>query len=576
MQNADHDGVQGTTNSVTVPGAAGGEVASLERPWLRHYPQWMKWDIATDTYANVLELLEETFRAYPDAPAQENLGYSMSYGKLEEQSRQLAAFFQSRGLKQGDTLAIQMPNVLQYAVALFAGIRAGLRIVNINPLYTVAEMRGPLRDSRAKAIVILANFADKLQKVLPETELRLTVVTELADSLVGPKRPFVNFVVKHIKKMVPTYQLPEAVSWRQALRAGAQARYERPDVPRDQTLFLQYTGGTTGTPKAADLTHANIVANVLQCKEAFNMLSAGTEVLLAALPFYHIFGLTVNCLFMMHIGSKLVLITNPRDIGAFIQVMRTSRFTMFTGLNTLFNALMHHAEFSKIDFRPTKLFVAGGMALQRAVGERWQELTGKPILEGYGLSETSPVLSCNLPGYELPGSIGQPFPATDLAILDGEGRRLPLGERGEICARGPQVMRGYLGRPEESARAFTADGWFRTGDVGTMDERGYVRIVDRLKDMILVSGFNVYPNEVEEVLMAHPDVRECAVIGIPDPQSTERVKACIVRRRDTLTEAEVIRHCRESLAGYKVPKVVQFYDELPKSNVGKILRRELR
>jgi len=559
--------------AMTIEGSA---VAASDRPWLGHYPEGVAWDVPTASYRNALELLEHAFETYPDAPAQENLGCCMSYRQLEEQSRQLAAFFQAQGLAPGDTLAIQMPNVLQYAVTLFAGIRAGLRIVNVNPLYTPAEMSGPLRDSGAKAIVILANFADKLQKVLPETQIRLVLVTELADALPGFKRLFINFVVKHIKKMVPRYHLPQAFSWRGSLAAGARGRYERPEVPSSQTLFLQYTGGTTGVPKAADLTHANIVANVLQCQAAFYMLSAGTEVLLAALPFYHIFGLTVNSLFMMHLGSKLVLITNPRDIPAFIKVMRSSRFTMFTGLNTLFNALMNHPDFAKIDFGPSKLFVAGGMALQQAVGERWLKLTGKPILEGYGLSETSPVLCCNVPSQNVPGSIGQPFPATDLAILGDDGQRVALGERGEICAKGPQVMRGYYARPEETALAFTADGWFRTGDIGTMDERGYVRIVDRLKDMILVSGFNVYPNEVEEVLMKHPGVRECAVIGVPDPQSTERVKACIVRSQASLTEEEVIRHCRESLAGYKVPKVVQFFDELPKSNVGKILRRELR
>jgi long-chain acyl-CoA synthetase len=551
-------------------------VSDANRPWLSHYPVGVKWDIATDSYRNALELLEDAFERYPDCPAQENLGYSMSYAELDEQSRQLAAFFQARGLKQGDTLAIQMPNVLQYPVALFAGIRAGLRIVNLNPLYTPAEMRGPLRHSGAKAIVILANFADKLEKVLPETALRLTLVTQVGDGVRGLRRHAINFAVKRIKKMVPRYHLPEAIGWRKALRAGARARYERPDVPSAQTLFLQYTGGTTGTPKAADLTHSNIVANVLQCKTAFNTLTPGKEVLLAALPFYHIFGLTVNSLFMMHIGSKLLLVTNPRDIPAFIKLLSRCRFTMFTGLNTLFNALMNHPDFTKIDFGPTKLFVAGGMALQKAVGDRWLELTRRSILEGYGLSETSPVLSCNLPSQNVPGTIGQPFPKTDIAILDPEGRRVPFGERGEICARGPQVMRGYYERPEDTARAFTADGWFRTGDIGTMDERGYVRIVDRLKDMILVSGFNVYPNEVEAVLMTHPDIRECAVIGVPDPQSTERVKACVVRARDTLTEAEVIRHCRESLAAYKVPKVVQFYGELPKSTVGKVLRRELR
>jgi long-chain acyl-CoA synthetase len=558
----------------SMPPAVQAAEAPPERPWLKHYPPGVSWEIATDRYRNVVELLEETFQMHAAAPAQENLGYSMSYGQLEAQSRRLAAFFQGRGLKPGDTLAIQMPNVLQYAIALFAGIRAGLRIVNINPLYTAAEMRGPLRDSRAKAIVVLANFADKVQAVLPDTSIELTIVTELADCLPGIKRPLVNFIVKHIKKMVPRYSLPKAVRWRAALRSGS--RYTRPEVRPDQTLFLQYTGGTTGTPKAADLTHANIVANVLQCKAAFNMLTPGKEVLLAALPFYHIFGLTVNCLFMMHLGSKLVLITNPRDIPAFVATMRSCRFTMFTGLNTLFNALMNHPGFSQIDFGPSKLFVAGGMALQQAVGQRWLELTGKPILEGFGLSETSPVLSCNLPTHNVPGSIGQPFPRTDIAILDTEGRRVPSGERGEICARGPQVMRGYFERPEESKAAFTADGWFRTGDIGTMDEHGYIRIVDRLKDMILVSGFNVYPNEVEDVLMKHPDIREAAVIGVPDPQSTERVKACVVRKRESLTEDEVISHCRQSLAAYKVPKVVQFYGDLPKSNVGKILRRELR
>jgi len=549
---------------------------ATERPWLRHYLSGTSWEIPTDTYRNVLELMESAFEAYADAPAQENLGKVMSYRQLEQQSRQLAAFFQARGLKPGDTLAIQMPNVLQYAVTLLAGIRAGLRIVNINPLYTTTEMRGPLRSARAKAIVILANFADKLEQVLPETEISLVLVTQVGDALGPLKGWLINLLLRHVKKLVPSYHLPRAISWRGALREGANAHYQRPEVASDQTLFLQYTGGTTGVPKAADLTHGNIVANVLQCKAAFNTLSPGKEVLLAALPFYHIFGLTVNSLFMMHLGSKLVLITNPRDIAAFIKVMRGCRFTMFTGLNTLFNALMNHPEFSRIDFGPSKLFVAGGMALQQAVGQRWLELTGKPILEGYGLSETSPVLCCNVPSQNVPGSIGQPFPATDIAILDSGGLRVPLGERGEICARGPQVMRGYHERPDETAQVFTADGWFRTGDIGTMDERGYVRIVDRLKDMILVSGFNVYPNEVEGVLMNHPDVKECAVIGIPDPQSTEAVKACVVRKRDLLTDEELIRHCRVSLTGYKVPKVVQFYDELPKSNVGKILRRELR
>lgn len=550
--------------------------ASTDRPWLADYAKGVNWDIPTDTYRNALELVEATFQNFAAGPAQENLGYTMRYSEVERLSRELATFFQVKGLKPGDTLAIQMPNVLQYLVTLFAGIRAGLRMVNINPLYTPAEMRGPLRDSGAKAIVILANFADKLEKVLPETELELVLVTQIGDCLPLLKSCLVNTLVKHVKKMVPAFNLPQAISWRSALSTGRAGRYQRPDVPSDQTLFLQYTGGTTGVPKAADLTHANIVANVLQCKAFFHILIPGKEVLIAALPVYHIFGLTVNSLYMTHIGAKLILVTNPRDIPAFIKTLRNSRYSVLTGLNTLYNALMNHPGFTEIDHTHSKIVVAGGMALQQAVGDRWLKLTGHPILEGYGLSETSPVLCCNAPSQNVPGTIGQPLSRTEMAILDPEGKRVPLGERGEICARGPQVMRGYYKKPEETARVMTADGFFRTGDAGTMDERGYVRIVDRIKDMILVSGFNVYPNEVEDVLMTLPGVREAAAIGVPDAQATERVKACVVKSRDTLTEEEVIEHCRKSLAAYKVPKVVQFYPELPKTPVGKILRRELR
>lgn len=549
----------------------------LERPWLRHYPPGICWNIATDVYQNAIELLEEAFQAHADAPAQENLGHTMSYRELELQSRHLAAYFQAQGLVPGDTLVLQMPNVLQYPVALFAGIRAGLRIVNLNPLYTTAEMRAPLRESRARAIVILANFAHKLAEVLPDTELCLTLVTQVADALPSPKRQLINFVVRRIQGGVPGYRLPRAVSWREALRAGARAHYERPDVPPERTLFLQYTGGTTGLPKAADLTHANIVANVLQCKEAFHTLYPSREVALAALPFFHSFGLTVGCLLMVHIGAKLVLITNPRDIGAFIKVMRSHAFTIFAGLNTLYNALMAHPDFSKIDFGPSKLFVAGGMPLQRVVAGRWRRLTGKTILEGYGLSETSPVLSCNLPSHDVPGTIGQPFPATELAILDAVGRRLPLGERGEICARGPQVMRGYHDRPEETERAFTSDGWFRTGDIGTMDERGYVRIVDREKDIIIVSGFNVYPAEVEDVLIEHPAVDAVAVIGVPHPYTGEAVKAYVVVGDDrSVEEDDIIEFCEQRLARYKCPSKVMFVDELPQGMGGKVLRRALR
>ncbi len=552
-------------------------VDELPRPWLDHYPEGVPWDIPTDKYKNAIELLESTFSRYPDSPAVENLGRTLTYRELEEQSEALAAYLQHRGFEPGDTLAIQMPNVIQYVVTLFAAIRAGLRIVNLNPLYTTSEMRGPLKTTRAKGIVILSNFASKLEELLPEQRFDLIIVTHLGDALPLPKRLLVNVVVKHVKKMVPPYTVPGAVSWSNALSAGRQARYKRPDVAPEQTLFLQLTGGTTGVPKAAELSHSNITANVAQCAAAFHMLRPGQEVLLAALPFYHIFGLTVNCLFMVSLGAKLVLITNPRDIPAFVKTMIATRFTVFPALNTLFNALMNHPDFPKIDFGPSKLFVAGGMALQEAVGARWLKMTGKPILEGYGLSETSPVISCNLPATNKAGSIGQPFPKTDVAILDDDGGLVALGERGEVCVKGPQVMRGYFENPEETKNVFTSDGWFRTGDIGILDEEGFISIVDRKKDMILVSGFNVFPNEVEDAVAKHAAVRECAVIGVPDDKSTERVKACVVLKEGaSATEEQIIEHCRSHLAGYKVPKIVQFYDDLPKTNVGKILRRELR
>ncbi|SDK77188.1 long-chain acyl-CoA synthetase [Catalinimonas alkaloidigena] len=545
-------------------------------PWLNSYPEGVTWDIDPAAYSNVVEMLEEMFARYGDHEAQENLGYTMTYDQLEEASCHFAAFLQSNGLKPGDRIALQMPNVLQYLVALYGAIRAGLTIVNLNPLYTASEMLKPLRDSDAKAIVILANFADKLEKILPETKLQLVVVTEVGDMLPPLKRTLINAVVKYVKKMVPAFQLPQAISFTKALRSGRNQTYQKPSVSSDQTLFLQYTGGTTGVPKAADLSHANIVANVLQSKEWYSRLKPGQEVLLAALPFYHIFGLTVNSLFLMHLGAKLILITNPRDMPGFIKTMQKHRFTVFTGLNTLFNGLMNQADFTSIKFPENGLYIAGGMALQQAVGERWLQLTGCPIVEGYGLSETSPVLTCNHPLQNRPGTIGLPLPRTELRIMDDQGQEVPMGERGEICARGPQVMKGYFKQPEETKRVFFAGGWFRTGDVGVMDEGGYVRIVDRMKDMILVSGFNVYPNEVEDEIAKHPGVLECAVVGMPDSESTERVKACIVRKDPNLTEEDVITHCRKTLTGYKVPKHVQFYDQLPKSNVGKILRRELR
>ncbi|NIK72996.1 long-chain acyl-CoA synthetase [Thermonema lapsum] len=545
-------------------------------PWFKSYPAGVPHEINPEQYSSLVDMLEESFRKFSDLPAYEFMGCVMSYREVEEKSKHFAAYLQSLGLKKGDKFGIQMPNVMQYPVALFGALRAGLTVVNVNPLYTEREMEHQYNDAEVKAVIILANFADKLAHILPKTQIKHVIVTEIGDML-GFKRFLVNFVVKYVKKMVPKYNIPGAVGFLDALSKGEKAQYVRPEINNQELAFLQYTGGTTGVSKGAMLTHRNMVANLLMIKAWMLGLEEGKEIAITPLPLYHVFALTVNCFLMFNVGAKNVLIANPRDIPGFIKELKKHKFTTMTGLNTLFNALLNHPEFKEVDFSRAKYVVAGGMATQRPVAERWKEVTGTTIAEGYGLSETSPVLSCNpLDGTARIGTIGLPMPSTEMKIVKEDGTEAVIDEPGEIWARGPQVMKGYWNRPDETAKVMTEDGWFKTGDIGAMDADGFFRIVDRKKDMILVSGFNVYPNEVEEVVAGHPKVLEVAAIGVPDPQSTERVKLFVVKKDPSLTEEELMAYCKENLAGYKLPKYIEFRDELPKSNVGKILRRKLK
>ncbi|WP_026998864.1 AMP-binding protein [Eisenibacter elegans] len=546
-------------------------------PWHSHYPKGVAHTIDYQRYPNLLALMEEAFQKYGNAPAYHNMGVEHSYAQLDKMSRDFAAYLQSLGLKKGDKFAIQMPNVTQYPVALMGALRAGLTVVNINPLYTVPEMTHQYNDATVKAVIIMANFADKLQEVLPKTQVKHVIVTEIGDLLGTFKGMLTNAVVKYVKKMVPPFHIPGAVGFKRALQIGAKSPYTRPEVDAEDLAFLQYTGGTTGVSKGAMLSHRNMLSNLLQSKEWFIGVEEGKEVAITALPLYHIFALTINCFLMLFVGAKSVLVTNPRDMPGFVKTLQQNPFTIFTGLNTLFVGLMNTPGFDAINFSKVKFVVGGGMAVQRATAERWKAITGKSIAEGYGLSETAPVLSVNpLDGNERLGSIGLPVPSTELAILDDDGKPVPAGERGEICARGPQVMQGYWQRPDETAKVFFEGGWFRTGDIGMMDDDGYFRIVDRKKEMILVSGFNVYPNEVEDAATTHPGVLEAAAIGVPDDKSTERVKLFVVRKDPNLTAEELIKHCKDHLAGYKVPREIVFREELPKTNVGKILRRKLK
>ncbi|NLD69905.1 MAG: long-chain-fatty-acid--CoA ligase [Limnobacter sp.] len=557
----------------------------MERFWLRSYPKGVPHEIDWKQYSSLVHLIEEAFGKYRERKAYVGLGRSISFGQVDEMSKALAAWLQSQGLKKGDRVALMMPNVLQYPVALAAVLRAGMVVVNVNPLYTARELEHQMKDSGAKAIVILENFAHTLQQVIDRTELRHVVLASMGDLLGTPKGSIVNFVVRHVKKMVPPFELTNAVRFGDALAQGQRQNFSPVTIGHEDPAFLQYTGGTTGVSKGATLVHRNVIANVLQ-SEAWMQPAVHNPakppppeqlITVCALPLYHIFALTVCCLLGMRTGGLNILIPNPRDLPALIKEIKPYRINMFPAVNTLYNALAHNEEFARLDFSGLRVSNGGGMAVQQSVAERWLQVTGCPICEGYGLSETSPSVTCNPTDTDAySGTIGLPLPSTEVVILDDDDNLQPIGQRGEIAIRGPQVMAGYWNRPDETAKVMTADGYFKSGDIGVMDERGYVTIVDRKKDMILVSGFNVYPNEVEAVAAMHPGVLEAAAVGVPDEISGEAVKLYVVPKDPGLSERDLLKFCADNLTGYKKPKYVEFRSELPKSNVGKILRRELR
>jgi long-chain acyl-CoA synthetase len=549
------------------------------RPWHQWYSKDMAVEINPKAYESINEVIDVTCRKFAELPCFTNFGHTLSFKQIDTASRAFAAYLQSiPGLEEGDRIAIQLPNLLQFPIAAFGALRAGLIVVNTNPLYTPREMAHQFNDAGVKAVLICANFAKNLEEVLPQTKIETVIVTELADMLPFPKRTILNFAIKHIKKMVPAYRLPKAISFRDALKKGAALSYKKVEVNLDTVAFLQYTGGTTGVSKGAILTHGNIVANMEQVGLVLNTcLTEGKEICITPLPMYHIFSLTVNSLAFFKYGTHNVLITNPRDIPALIKEMGKWKFSVMTGVNTLFNALLNNEEFAKLDLSSLKFSVAGAMALQRPVLDRWEKVTKSILLEGYGLTESSPVVSVNPPlGERRPGTVGLPLPSVDIQIRDESGRALKAGEVGELCVKGPNVMQGYWNRPDETAKVLTADKWLRTGDMGTLTEDGYLKIVDRQKDMITVSGFKVYPNEVEEVLASHPKVLEAGVVGLPDEHSGEVVKAFVVARDKSVTKEELIEFARKNLTNYKVPRQIEFRDSLPKTAVGKILRRELR
>ena len=554
----------------------------MDKIWLTSYPADVPAEIDYTRYRSLVHLLEEAFQNYAQRKAYICMGKSLTYAQVDAMSQRLGAWLQSRGLEKGARVALMMPNVLQYPVALAAVLRAGYTVVNVNPLYTARELAHQLNDSGAEAIIILENFATTLEQVVAGTKVRHVVIASMGDLLGGLKGGIVNFVVRNVKKMVPAYQLSNAVPFKRALAEGSRMTIKPVPLTHEDVAFLQYTGGTTGVSKGATLTHRNVLANVLQ-SEAWAQPAIKREphveelVYVCALPLYHIFALTACCLMGTRMGATNLLIPNPRDIPGLVKELSKYKINIFPAVNTLYNGLLNNPDFAKLDFSGLKVCNGGGMAVQRAVADKWLQVTGCPIIEGYGLSETSPVATCNPSDNDtFTGTIGLPVPSTEIAILDDNGQPLPLGQVGEIAIRGPQVMSGYWNRPEETAKVMTPDGYFKTGDVGVMDERGYVRIVDRKKDMILVSGFNVYPNEIEEVLAAHPGVLESACVGVPDGNSGEAVKVFVVRKDPALTSAELMDYCREQLTGYKRPKYIEFRNELPKTNVGKILRRELR
>jgi long-chain acyl-CoA synthetase len=552
------------------------------RPWLSAYPEGVPTEIDTSGYRSLVELMQESFQRFGDRTAYSFLGQRMSFAELDQRSQQLGAYLQSLGLVRGDRVAIMLPNVLQYPIAVAAVLRAGFVVVNVNPLYTARELEYQLKDAGAKAIVLIENFGTVLQQCLANTPVQHVILCAMGDQLSWFKGMLVNHVVRKVKKMVPAFELPMAIRFNDALTRGAQLRLHQPELGPDDMAVLQYTGGTTGVSKGAVLLHRNLLANVLQ-SEAWNQpvmqrVPANEQsTSICALPLYHIFAFTVNMMLSMRTGGMNVLIPNPRDIPAVLKELSKHTFHSFPAVNTLFNALLNHPDFNRVDWSHLQVSLGGGTAVQAAVAQRWLEKTGCPICEGYGLSETSPSASCNpTTSQAFSGTIGVPLPSTEMKIVDDDGQDVPQGQAGEIAIRGPQVMAGYWQRPDETARVMLPGGWFRSGDVGIMDERGYFRIVDRKKDMILVSGFNVYPNEVEEVVAQLPGVLECAAIGIPDDKSGEAVKLVVVRKDPQLSEEAIREHCKTQLTGYKHPRLIEFRTELPKTPVGKILRRELR
>ncbi len=551
----------------------------MDKIWLASYPNGVSQTIDIGIYRSLGELFERSAAHFADSTAYVNMARGMTYAELERLSRALAAYFQSElKLVPGARVALMMPNSLQYPVALFAVLRAGYAVVNCNPLYTSRELQHQLKDSGAEVIVIIENFAWVLAEVVASTRVKHVIVTKLGDLLGFPKGSLVNFVVKFVKKMVRPWHIPGAIGFPAALAKGAALELKPAEIGHDDVAFLQYTGGTTGIPKGAVLTHGNVLANVLQSLAWLKPFAKpGEEIIITALPLYHIFALTANCLTFLALGATNVLITNPRDIPAFVKELAKHRFTAITGVNTLYNALLNHPDFRKLDFSRLHLALGGGMALHETVAERWEQVTGQTLLEAYGLTEASPAVAINpLDHTERRGSIGLPVPSTEVSIRDDDERELPIGTPGELCVRGPQVMKGYWNRPKETAEVMTADGFLKTGDVAEIDEAGFLRVVDRKKDMILVSGFNVYPNEIEEIVSKHPGVLEVGAVGTPDAKTGEAIKVAVVKKDPNLTAEELIAHCRKSLTAYKVPHCIEFREELPKTNIGKVLRRALR
>ncbi len=551
----------------------------MTKIWHKAYDAGVPYEINPNEYSSINDMLEIGFKKFENNPAFHNMGTTLSYAEIELMSRKFASYLQNDlHLKKGDRVALMMPNILQYPIALFGVLRAGMVAVNVNPLYTGRELEHQLKDSDCQAIVIFANSAHVLEKIVKNTPVKHILVTQIGDMLKFPKNYIVNFVLKKVKKMVPDFNLPNTLDFKSCVMKGDVDKFKKPDVKLDDIAFLQYTGGTTGVAKGAILTHKNIVSNMIQARAWIkNLITDGQEIIITPLPLYHIFSLTANCFIFNSVGALNVLITNPRDIPGFVKELQKWKFTAFTGVNTLFNGLLNNEEFKKLDFSHLKVALGGGMAVQKAVADRWRQVTGKPLIEAYGLTETSPAACINpMTLKEFNGFIGVPLPSTEVEIKDDNGKTVALGEIGEICIRGPQVMAGYYNRPDETAKVMTNDGFFKTGDLGFMNEQGFCKIVDRKKDMILVSGFNVYPNELEDVIAQHPKVLEAAAIGVPDEKSGEAVKIFVVKKDESLTSDELMKYCRDNLTSYKVPRSIEFRKELPKSNVGKILRKDLR